>query len=262
MIVNLRELGGYRGQDGKQVKGNMLFRSGNLSFPDEELSKYLEPLTLSVVFDLRTADEAGREAYSLPDGIDYRHRPAVPSMDCEMQALNMAFPFPNQADEVGRATASLSIPAEHLAVLRGFLPRFYSDMGENPEIFGGIIREILENGEKAVLFHCSAGKDRTGILAALILSSLGVAWEDIRDNYLLSNHYRKEAIQREMQFLTRGISDPEIVPMIRDMLVVKEEYLEATFSHVRAYPHFDDYAKERMSLDSHDLLALRERYLE
>ena len=65
-----------------------------------------------------------------------------------------------------------------------------------------------------------------------------------------------------MQFLTKGISDPEIVAMIRDMLVVKEEYLEATFNHVRAYPHFDDYAKERMNLDSHDLLALRERYLE
>ncbi len=174
----------------------------------------------------------------------------------------MAFPFPDQADEEVQETVPLSIPAEYLAVLGGFLPRFYSDMGENPEIFGGIIREILENGEKAVLFHCSAGKDRTGILAALILSSLGVAWEDIRNNYLLSNHYRKEAIQREMQFLTKGISDPEIVAMIRDMLVVKEEYLEETFNHVRAYPHFDDYAKERMNLDSHDLLALRERYLE
>ena len=175
MIVNLRELGGYKGKDGKQVKGGMLFRSGNLSFPDEDLTKYLEPLTLSVVFDLRTADEAGREAYSLPDGIDYRHRPAVPSMDGDMRALNMAFPFPDQADEEVQETVPLSIPAEYLAVLGGFLPRFYSDMGENPEIFGGIIREILENGEKAVLFHCSAGKDRTGILAALILSSLGVA---------------------------------------------------------------------------------------
>ena len=261
MIVNLRELGGYRGQNGRRVKDGLLFRSGNLSFPDEDLSRYLEPLALSVVFDLRSGDEAAREPYSLPDGIDYRHRPTVPSMEGEMRALNMAFPLPDQADPEGYESLLLSIPPEALTTVAGFLPRFYSDMGENPRIFGDIIREILENGEKAVLFHCSAGKDRTGILAAMILSCLGVTEEDIRDNYLLSNHYRKEALKRELQFLTRGITDPAIVAMIRDMLIVKEEYLEATLRHVRAYPHFDDYAKERLGLDLHELTALKERYL-
>lgn len=262
MIVNLRELGGYRGYDGKLVKGGMLFRSGNLNFSKEDLSRYLEPLTLSVVFDLRSADEVEKEPYSLPDGIEYRHRPIVPSMDGEMRALNIGLPQPNQSSKDGQEATPLSLQAEIPDVIGGFLPQFYADMGENPRIFGDIIREILENGEKAVLFHCSAGKDRTGILAAMILSCLGVGEADIRKNYLLSNHYRKNTIEREMQLLTQEIRDPKIVAVIREMLLVKEEYLEATFRHVKAYPHFADYAKERLGLDVHELAALQERYLE
>lgn len=261
MIVNLRELGGYGGLDGKKVKEGMLFRSGHLSFPDEDLSGYLEPLALSLVFDLRSADETRQEPYTLPDGIEYRHRPVVISMEGEMRALNMAFPFPNQKEDDEDFTP-LSVPPDVVSNFGGLLTRLYSDMGENPAIFGGIIREMLENGEKPVLFHCSAGKDRTGVLAALILLALGVPEEEVRGDYLLSNRYREEAMARELQHLTRGITDPHLLTMIRDMLVVKDEYLEAAFRHVRAYPRFEDYARERLNLDSHDLSALRQRYLE
>ena len=242
MIVNLRELGGYGGLDGKKVKEGMLFRSGHLSFPDEDLSGYLEPLALSLVFDLRSADETRQEPYTLPDGIEYRHRPVVTSMEGEMRALNMAFPFPNQKEDDEDFTP-LSVPPDVVSNFGGLLTRLYSDMGENPAIFGGIIREMLENGEKPVLFHCSAGKDRTGVLAG-------------------HRPRRHRRAARELQHLTRGITDPHLLTMIRDMLVVKDEYLEAAFRHVRAYPRFEDYARERLNLDSHDLSALRQRYLE
>ena len=124
------------------------------------------------------------------------------------------------------------------------------------------MKEIVENGRNPVLFHCSAGKDRTGVLASLILLALGVSMEDAMEDYLLSNAYRKEEIDKEMGKIAALIDDPMILDQIRGMLLVKAEYMEAALQPVKTYPGFGDYARDRLGLSPEDMQRLRALYLE
>lgn len=258
-IANLRDLGGYIGRDGLTVKKNLIYRSGNLNFTTEVLAEELSPLSISMVFDLRSSAEVGINPYALPENISYRHRPILPSLEDDIKASTLA--FPGNEDMINNSR-SRSFLLQKLFSSGDFMSNIYGKMGESPETFGDIIKEIIENGGSPVLFHCSAGKDRTGILAAMILLALGVSLKDTKENYLLSNEYRKEEIEKEMHKISAGIDDPEFVSKIRDMLMVKEEYIEATLKIVNSYPTFEDYAQNKLGLTSGDLEALRQLYLE
>ena len=257
MILNLRELGGYRGQDGLRIKEGLLYRSGNLNLPDDRLAGELNRLDISLVFDLRSQDELDNEPYVLPGSVLYRHRPVLLSLEEDMRAINQELYFNNPAAAIEQKDLSL----EALDLLLAFMPRIYRTMGQEAAIFGDIIREILEEKEAPLLFHCSAGKDRTGILASMILLALGVSESDVRDHYMLSNDYRQEAIVQEREAIRARVKDPQLLEKIEPMLVVKEEYLDATLQAVRDYPSFETYAQERMGLGPHHLQALRDRYL-
>ena len=80
MILNLRELGGYRGRDGLRVKEGLLYRSGNLNLPDDRVAGELNRLDISLVFDLRSQDELDNDPYVLPGSVLYRHRPVLKSL--------------------------------------------------------------------------------------------------------------------------------------------------------------------------------------
>ena len=257
MILNLRELGGYRGRDGLRVKEGLLYRSGNLNLPGGRLAGELNRMAISLVFDLRSQDELDNEPYVLPGSVLYRHRPVLKSLEEDMRAINQELYFNNPAGSIEQKNLS----AETLEILLAFMPKIYQTMGQEAAIFGDIIREILEEKEAPLLFHCSAGKDRTGILAALILLALGVSESDIRDHYMLSNDYRQEAIIQEREAMQARVKDPRLLEKIEPMLVVKEEYLDATLQTVRDYPSFETYAQERMGLGPQHLQALRDRYL-
>ncbi|NLA95732.1 MAG: tyrosine-protein phosphatase [Clostridiaceae bacterium] len=256
-ISNLRELGGYRTKDGLRVKSNLLYRSGDLNFPVDLLAQSLEPLNISLVFDLRSSDEATNNAYTLPDSIEYRHRPILASFENDSQVASFEPPDIEAMRRSGRTFSQ-----DELRFLNGFMKRMYQEMGENAKIFGDIMKEMAGNGETPVLFHCSAGKDRTGVLATMILLTLGVSMEDVMEHYLLSNTYRKEEIDEEVQRIAALIDDPVLLNQINGMLLVKEEYLDTTLRAVRAYPVFEDYAGSRLGLDPEDLETLRVLYLE
>lgn len=245
-IVNLRELGGHKGKDGATVKKNLLYRSGNLNFSTEVLNDNLSPLNISVVFDLRSNNEVNTQPYTLPKGINYRHRPIVASMENNAKALNLQ--FVDNKDE--------------LLFQDDFLPKIYKEMGNNPKAFGDIMKEIIEVRGKPVLFHCSAGKDRTGVLAAMLHLALGVSIEDVKENYLLSNDYRRDEAEKDLQKIALGIDNPELLKKIKDMLLVKEEYIDITLDIINSYPTFDEYAESKLGLSPGDLEALRQIYLE
>lgn len=258
MILNLRDLGGYRAGDGRKVRQNLLYRSGNLNLPLAVLAEALNPLNIAMVFDLRTESEVRKHPYTLPPAIGYGHRPIFASLDDGEGGPQLDYP---EDDQALQALNGLDLP-DLSGKLDSFMTKLYLDMGENPVIFGEIIKEILGQGGKPVLFHCVAGKDRTGILATMILLALGVSREDVRENYLLSNHYRQEEIDRETERIQANIDNPDLVDLITGMLLAKEEYLEATLGFIDACANFDDYAHARLGLGQGDLEALRELYLE
>ena len=171
--ANFRDLGGYRNREGQTVRWRRLFRSDALQdLTPEDSGLAIEELNIGLVVDLRNSDEAERDGLGpLPDlGADYRHFPLLEER---------GFPPFTGGDVVERllSTYQWLIHNSGLRVAEA-------------------ISAIAEADGSAAVFHCSAGKDRTGLLAALILEVLGVDSETIVSDYLLTNEVVEGILRR------------------------------------------------------------------
>ena len=162
--VNFRELGGYRNSRGQTVRWRRLFRSDALQDMTPNDAAYaMEELGIRLVVDLRNPDEAERDGKGpLPGlGAGYSHHPLL---------KERGFPPFTGEDVVQRLSST------YQWLIHNSGPRVAE-----------AVNAIAEAESGAVVFHCSAGKDRTGLLAALILEVLGVDAETIKADYLLTN---------------------------------------------------------------------------
>lgn len=161
-LFNLRDLGGYAGADGRTVRWRRLYRADGLQrLADEDVHR-LGGLGIRTVVDLRRPDEV--EAKRLQaDGIAYHHHSVQPE-DWDVSAYE---------DELGSAR---------------FLADRYLDMtARRADALGAVLALITASANAPLAFHCAAGKDRTGVVAALTLSLLGVSDTEIAADYALSS---------------------------------------------------------------------------
>jgi len=120
---------------------------------------------------------------------------------------------------------------------------------------------LVLNKDSTMLFHCSAGKDRTGIAAALILYTLGVDEQTILNDYMATNYYRAAENNRAIAGMTRAYGMNET--MAHNMMAAREEYLNATFAAIRKnYGTIDNYLEKEMGLDKDKRRKLKELYIE
>lgn len=171
-ILNFRDLGGYQTADGRKVAWRRLFRSGNLAeMTENDFSKFHKELGISVIIDLRSDFEIERQGLGKVASPGIVHR-------------NVSFVREGGKKETNdRQLAGIT----HMGEL-------YLNMVREPG-FGEKVVEALEivagcNGSPLV-FHCFAGKDRTGIMAAAVLGSLNVTDGDIAADYAMSAAYLK-----------------------------------------------------------------------
>ena len=142
-----------------------------------------------------------------------------------------------------------------------FMVDINREMASNSTMFGDVIKDIIKLNGKPILFHCSAGKDRTGILSALLLLCLDVSYEEIMKDYLLSNDYLKDNIELKFDKFKNMNLREEDINKVKDMLIVKEEYLNGFLNIVKEYDSFEIYAKEKLNLSNNDLKSLKELFL-
>jgi len=175
-VHNARELGGYRTVDGRTVRHGVLIRTAQLSDATEaDWKKLLEDYQLSLAIDLRTSVESNRH----PD-------PKIPGVDVvALSPLGVNLPL-----IFSRLEKNEDMTPEELDDYR--MRVVYEQLGSSKHarrVYQKIIRLLLEADGKTVLWHCTEGKDRTGIVAVLILSLLGVDRETCIQDYLLTNDY-------------------------------------------------------------------------
>ena len=171
--VNFRDLGGYRNHEGQTVRWRRLFRSDALQDMTSNDAAYaIEELNIGLVVDLRNPDEAERDGKGpLPNlGAGYTHHPLL---------LERGFPPFTGGDVVERLSST------YQWLIHNSGPRV-----------ADAVNAIADADGKAAVFHCSAGKDRTGLLAALILEILGVDAETIKADYLLTNEAVEGILRR------------------------------------------------------------------
>jgi protein-tyrosine phosphatase len=168
-IFNLRDIGGWNGADGRKVRTGRVFRSDNLGMVTEaDQDLLVNRLGIRHVIDLRRAAEwerAGR--FPEIDGVEFHH----------FELLHVTWEY---------IDLGIDGTTPHEQVVR-FLRQRYSGMYEAGYQAVRDSLDVIASGEP-VLFHCMAGKDRTGLVAAALLSVLGVAEEDIAADYELSLH--------------------------------------------------------------------------
>ncbi len=188
--INFRDLGGYITKTGRQVKWGKIYRSADISKLTDQDLVTLIALNLKMDCDLRGEKESEAAPDRLPEGVEYMLLPAG-------------------SENIGTATASYDRYMKGIETADSFMRVFYARTDHLAKKYKPMFDALLKLGnDQALLFHCTAGKDRTGIGAALILYVLGVDEETILKDYELTNLYRKEYNHKMIKTLmNKGLSE-------------------------------------------------------
>ena len=242
---NFRDLGGYKTSDGKTVKWGKVYRSDNLhSLTDEDL-KYMERLNLKSVVDFRSDEERNEE----PDRLTPDMTPILLPIKFEPEGVT---------ENLTRDLTFGNLDSSNL--LRDFNIILVKEFTEEYREF---FRHIVDNVGEPFLLHCTAGKDRAGFGSAMILTVLGVPREKIIEDYLLTNiyvsdHVDRKLLETELKTFFRADSDN-----LRKINFVEERYIQAAFDTIDSHwGGMDQYISEGLNLTEEDINKIKDYYLE
>lgn len=227
-INNFRYLGGIKNSEGKTLKDSLIYRSGNLHHLKNSSFDDFENLKINKIIDLRTQQEVAKETDHLPTTISYKNYPAFEDKSDEMaNAKKLAL----------KGTISTEDADKRMI-------KFYTDyVSENPHVIKTIITEILDS-DQPVLYHCTAGKDRTGMITALILKILKFDNDVIFEEYLVSNDLRKKVINKRLSLANNlHFIFPKLdIGVIEKTSWIERDYLQAAFDEIdKKYGSMDNY---------------------
>ena len=232
--TNFRDLGGYRGRDGRIVRWRRIFRSDHLAGLTPRDRDVLSAAGLSRAFDFRGVQERAATPYELP-GVVQHPLPIEPTVVQSLQAIVAA----------GRSLTA----RDAIAVMEQTYRWFVHD---NAHRFAELFRHLLED-DAPLVFHCTAGKDRTGLAAALILHALEVPREVVIEDFLLTNSlYRRPATASQSD------APQEVLDVLWQ---VRVEFLEAALHAIdTGYGGADGYL-EGLGVGAQERERLAELYL-
>jgi protein-tyrosine phosphatase len=244
---NFRDLGGYRTADGHTVKWGVLFRSGSMHGLTVADYTSLEKRGIRVVCDFRDNGERAAEPANWPAA----HAPKVLSDDYHM---DMAMAMPS-------GDMSHWTPDQSRAAMAASYPKMLTQFnGQFRRMFGELLVHHVP-----LAFNCSAGKDRTGIAAALLLTALGVPRETVVEDYLLTNRYLDPAkLMSASSKATANAPWMKLPPeVLKPMMAADPSYIAGALKVVDAHAGgAEGYLRDELGLSHADLLRLRSLYLQ
>jgi protein-tyrosine phosphatase len=232
---NFRDLGGYPGHGGRPVRWRRLFRSDQLGALTPADFGALRRVGLARALDFRGAAERAAAPYDLPGIAQY--------------ALEIEPTVVQRMQDLSALGQRLSAP-----VVAGLMRELYRGLvNDQSHRYAEFFVHLLET-EGPLVFHCTAGKDRTGLAAALVLLALGVPREIVMHDYLLTNEvYRRPPLP----------ADPELAEALAVLWRVEAGFLEGAIQAIdRDHGGVDRFLEERLGLDRAARGQLRVRYLE
>lgn len=242
---NFRDLGGYPTADGHSVKWGVLYRSGSMVGLTAHDYAYLGTLGIRVVCDFRDTRERKAEPTAWP-------APGAPEILTEDYSLDYAGFLPSgpMSSWTG-AAARERLAASYPRMLQQF-------NGQYRRMFA----ELLA-GKAPLAFHCSAGKDRTGIAAALLLTALGVPRETVIADYLLTN----QTLDQASLMTGKATATSPWAQLPADVRTAffgaDRSYIEAALGVIDAHPGgADGYLKDELGLGPAERAQLRKLYLD
>ena len=251
-VKNLRDLGGIPAADGKTVKYGKLYRSGHLGKINSETAEKLrDRKSLRTVIDLRAPAELAHKRDVVPAGVDYLHIP--PLTDEQNPAVTR---------ETGPSILKKIMKIESGA--RTYLSDTYRTMiSSEPSL--AALREffdVLLEDDGAVLWHCTQGKDRTGVVAAAILLALGVDRDAIMRDYMKTNRscrFKNFWIFIGVVLVTFSVRKAHNLNLL---LSSRRDFMRAAFDEIdRVWGGTEGFLRDGLKLTDEDLCDLRKAYL-
>ena len=141
---------------------------------------------------------------------------------------------------------------------------------EGKEQYAALLRDFADPANRPLVYHCSHGVHRTGTATAILLSALGVPWESIREEYLLTNDYRAEEVEgtlikiRQMAAERKGVSPEEIdMTNVDAFYILDGSYIDGTLDHaVMEYGSMEAYIRDGLGVTDQEIQRLREELLQ
>lgn len=259
-VYNTRDLGGIPTREGHVIRKCRLIRSGALGkCTDEDIHILTTQYHLHTVIDLRTAAEKEEAPDPAIQGVHLYHTPIL-------------------------SNTMLGITREgqsQMGSLTDMITTFMQKAGEDPgkkmgQIYPIMVTDsyclkqltaffhiLLEQEDGAVLWHCTAGKDRVGTTTALLLTALGVERERIIQDYLLTNQYLKPETESMIAAITVRMQDPKVAEIVSILNGADQSYIEAVFAETeKQCGSTEKFLEEKLGLTSEKIDLLRRKYLQ
>jgi protein-tyrosine phosphatase len=246
---NFRDLGGYRTANGRYVRWGLVYRSNYLANLTPKDYEYLNSLGIRLICDVRADLERMRSPTrwmgSPPEMLNL---PIGPSRDGTFTT-----------EELKRRVDSIN--AQTKDTIRG-----YDYAVSGAEQYGKILRRMAA-GDLPLVEHDTSGKDRAGLFAAILLTSLGVPRDLVIQDYLLTTKYMlaPDAIDSTTADLQKifGLPEAPEAATVKAIMTTRPETLEATLDSVtKTYGSFENYLRDGLKISDADLALLRQRLLE
>lgn len=241
---NLRDFGGYRGADNRQVQWGQFYRSGKLSRLTARDHALIDDLGIRTIFDFRREEE--QQQHPTP-GFELSFAKILSLPIGEGSARS----FVELVQDVNLTSQDITAGMKSI----------YRDLAlEHSNQYREVFQHLLTN-DTPLLIHCTAGKDRTGVGAALILLALGVSREDVLQDYVLTGQYYPTPQE------TADIQDtyshaPDMLGNLDILLSSKPEFLQTLFDVIdQEFSDLESYLETQLGLDNHSLAELRDRWL-
>lgn len=236
-VHNLRDLGGLRNGKGKAIRTNKLFRSGNPGRATTADIKKLKTLDLDLVIDFRSTAEKSIQESHFADTFNW-------------------IAMPIQEGNLGISQLIPQLQAATPQDMEEFMQNMYKDF---PTKYQATFSQFMKTAELGgtLMYHCTAGKDRTGFATHLLLSALDVDSDTILQNYLESNHWNQQfTLGLQARFGSLGIAPEVTAPLLE----VRADYLQASIQYIeKEWGNTKRYINEALDVNT---TQLQNNYLE
>jgi len=257
---NIRELAGLCARDGRVIKSKRLIRAdglGNLSAGDVRF--LTEEMKVRTAVDFRTAGERRNSPEPELPGV---RMVWLPLLEEQVEGITHE---QNDEEKKQDPTGFLGRLLASGLDGKGYMEATYRDLAKTPKAREGYRRFfeiLLAEEEGAVLWHCSKGKDRTGIGAALILFALDVPEATIYDNYRETNQRLARHIETSMASVRQKVADEKLQEDIHALHLAQENYLAAYLDEVKkGWGSMDAFLERELGVGKAEKERLRDGYL-
>ena len=255
---NTRDLGGIPTMDGRMTRYGRLLRGGALDkLTARDIKILQQAYGLQAVYDLRTGQERAERPDKVVPGARYEATPLFTEAAVGIMRETGADP----GKVIGKAKRG------DIASVLPDMCKLYASMVTTPEVLEQLRVVVMacvtmQPSEGAILYHCTAGKDRTGVVSAILLEMLGVPRSEVMRDYVLTNVVSHHDANKYHFLVGVLLRDRESAAKLRHVFLAEEEYLNAAYRAIdETYGSMETFVREALGVTAQQQAVFRDTML-